>query len=432
MKTIIHLCAFCMLLLAGTFGASAQKNKQPAPTLPEPSGSNVNLCVVKGWPPDKKPVAPEGFEVTKFAEGYQSPRNIYVAPNGDVLVALANKESKGLEKFVDAATGADQTGHNMNSLNTIILFRDADHNGVPELKETFLTGLNLPYGMLIIGDAFYVANTDGVWKYPYKSGQTKISGAGKKILDLPDGAKPEGGGHWTRNLVANAKGTKIYIAVGSLTNVADEGMEKEARRACIIEINPDGSGEKIYADGLRNPVGMDWMPGTNTLYTVVNERDKLGDNLVPDYLTSVKKGGFYGWPYSYFGNHVDERIDKKDRRPDLVERAIVPDVALGSHTAALGLAFYDKKDFPAKFHNGAFIGMHGSWNHSDLVGYKVMFVPFVNGKPGKPEDFLTGFIASKANSTVYGRPVGVAVLQDGSLLVADDAGDVIWRVSVKK
>ena len=279
--------------------------------------------------------------------------------------------------------------------------------------------------MLVLKDYFYVANTNGLYRYPYKRGETKIASKGEKIVDLPAGGYNN---HWTRNLLANADGSKIYISVGSASNVADHGMDEEKRRANILEVNPDGTGERIYASGLRNPVGMDWAPGSNTLWTAVNERDKLGDELVPDYITSVKEGGFYGWPYAYFGKNEDPR--RKGERSDLVAKTLVPDVPLGSHTASLGLAFYDKTQFPAKYQNGAFIGQHGSWNSSKLTGYKVVFIPFKNGKPaGKPEDFLTGFIESEKK--VYGRPVGVTVMEDGSMLVNDDSAGTIWRVSAK-
>lgn len=272
-----------------------------------------------------------------------------------------------------------------------------------------------------------MANTDGVWQYPYKTGDTKITGTGKKILSLPAGGYNN---HWTRNLITNADKSKIYVTVGSGSNVGENGMENEVRRAAILEINPDGTGEKIYASGLRNPVGVDWAPGTNMLWTAVNERDGLGDDLVPDYITSVKPGGFYGWPYAYFGQNEDPRL--KGKNPELVKKTIVPDVPVGSHTASLGLAFYKDKKFPAKYQGGAFIGQHGSWNRSALVGYKVLFVPFKDGKPsGKPEDFLTGFIADVEKAEVYGRPVGVTQTPDGALLVADDVSGIIWKVAAK-
>jgi glucose/arabinose dehydrogenase len=314
------------------------------------------------------------------------------------------------------------------SANKILLFKDKNGDGKPDSKIIFLAQLNQPFGILTLGNWFYVANTDGLWRYPYKLGDTTLSGKGVKILSLPAGGYNN---HWTRNLRANKSGTKIYVSVGSGTNVAEQGMGVEKRRAGILEINPDGSGERIYASGLRNPAGIDFQPGTEVLYAAVNERDNLGDNLVPDYLTSVKDGGFYGWPWAYFGQHEDP--DRKGENPEMVKKSLVPDFALGAHTASLGLAFYYGESFPEHYKNGAFIGQHGSWNSSKLVGYKVTFVPFVNGKPtGKMEDFLTGFIADSAKGKVYGRPVGVAVAKDGSLLIADDSANKIWRVQANK
>ncbi|OIN59203.1 PQQ-dependent sugar dehydrogenase [Arsenicibacter rosenii] len=399
-----------------------------APPLPAPDEgkSQTKFSNVIGWPEGKTPVAPEGFVVTEYARDLVNPRWIYVAPNGDVLVAEANTEQKGLKKVGAVLSGKANSQRLGTSANRITLLRDTNKDGKPDAKTTFLEGLNQPFGMLIVGNTFYVANTDGLMSYPYQEGQTKITGAGKKILELPAGGYNN---HWTRNLIANADGSKIYISVGSGSNVAEHGMDNEVRRAAILEINPDGTGERIYASGLRNPVGMDWYPGSKTLYTAVNERDELGDELVPDYLTSVKDGAFYGWPYSYYGQHEDPR--RKGERPDLVKKALLPDVPLGSHTASLGLAFYDQNAFPAKYHNAAFIGQHGSWNRSALVGYKVVAVPFVDGHPnGKPEDFLTGFVAN--DKDVYGRPVGVTVMPDGSMLVADDSGNRIWRVAAAK
>ncbi|GAB2561221.1 PQQ-dependent sugar dehydrogenase [Spirosoma areae] len=401
----------------------------PAPYTTE---SAKNFSNVIGWPEGKMPQAPAGFTVTEFARDLASPRWIYVAPNGDIFVAESNTERKGAKNAViNAVTGRDKSERTGASANRITLFRDTNSDGKPDLRETFLAGLNQPFGMLVLGNSFYAANTDGLMRYDYTPGQTKLtapgaSTLGKKILDLPAGGYNN---HWTRNLLAGPDGKKIYISVGSGSNVGENGMEYEVRRANILEINPDGTGERVYANGLRNPVGMAWQPTTKTLYTAVNERDELGDDLVPDYMTSVKEGGFYGWPYSYYGQNEDPR--RKDERPDLVKKAIVPDVPLGAHTASLGLAFYDKEAFPAKYRNGAFIGQHGSWNRSQFSGYKVVFVPFQKGKPGKPEDFLTGFIAGK-DKDVYGRPVGVATLPDGSLLVADDAAGRIWRVSAEK
>jgi glucose/arabinose dehydrogenase len=395
--------------------------------LPEPfaTKSVMNFSKVIGWENNTTPKAPKGFKVSKYADNLQYPRWIYVLPNGDVLIAEGIQKQKGVKKIIEETKKIH--GENENA-NRITLFRDKDKDGVPDIREVFLSDLNLPFGMLLLNNYLYVANTDAIWRYPYKKGETSIKAKGEKILDIPGNAR-----HWTRNIVANADGSKIYIAVGSASNVAEDGIGKEERRACIIEANADGSGSRIYASGLRNPVGMDWAPGTKTLWTVVNERDELGDDLVPDYLTSVKEGGFYGWPYSYFGQHLDPRIKAEDQRPDLVKIASVPEVSLGSHTASLGLTFYDQKSFPSKYHNGAFIGQHGSWNRSVPSGYKVVFVPFANGKPsGKYEDFLTGFMADEKKNEVHGRPCGVAVLPDGSLLVADDAANTIWRISYGK
>lgn len=372
--------------------------------LPAPftSESVENRPKEEGWPEGKMPKAPAGFTVSKFADKFESPRWTYIGPNGDVFVAESNTKK---------------------SADRITLLRDVNKDGTPEMREIFIEKLNKPLGMLVLNNYFYVANTDGLYRYPYKPGETNITSKAEKILELPAGGYNN---HWTRNLLANADGSKIYVSVGSASNVADHGIDEEKRRANILQINPDGSGEKVFASGLRNPVGMDWAPGSNVLWTAVNERDKLGDDLVPDYITSVKEGGFYGWPYSYFGQNEDPR--RKGENPGLVAKAIVPDVPVGSHTSSLGLAFYDKTEFPARYHNGAFVGQHGSWNRSTLSGYKVLFVPFKDGKPaGKPEDFLTGFVENEKK--VYGRPVGVTVMNDGSLLVNDDSGNTIWRVT---
>ncbi|MFD2933729.1 PQQ-dependent sugar dehydrogenase [Spirosoma flavum] len=398
-------------------------------SLPAPyaTKSTQNFSNVIGWPAGKTPLAPAGFTVTEYARDLASPRWLYVAPNGDIFVAESNTERKGPKNAViSAVTGRDKSERTATSANRITLLRDTNNDGKPDLREPFLTGLNQPFGMLVLGNSFYAANTDGLMRYDYKPGQTKITAPGKKILSLPAGGYNN---HWTRNLLAGPDGKKIFITVGSGSNVGEHGPENEIRRANILEINPDGTGEHIYASGLRNPVGIGWQPKTKILYAAVNERDELGDDLVPDYMTSVKEGAFYGWPYSYYGQNEDPR--RKGERPDLVKKAIVPDVPLGAHTASLGLAFYDKTAFPEKYRNGAFIGQHGSWNRSQLSGYKVVFVPFENGKPGKPEDFLTGFVAGK-NKDVYGRPVGVTVLPDGSMLVADDASGRIWRVAANK
>lgn len=379
-------------------------------TLPAPftTESVTKRNSMKDWPEGQTPKAPAGFTVTKFAGDLKNPRNTYIAPNGDIFVA-------------ESGTGS--------SADQITLFRDKDKDGNYETRAVFAEKLNQPYGMLVLKDYFYVANTDGLYRYPYTTGDVKLKTVKvKKIVELPAGGYNN---HWTRNLLANADGSKIYITVGSGSNVAEHGMGNEVRRANILEVNPDGTGERIYASGLRNPVGVDWNPVNKELWTAVNERDELGDELVPDYITSVKEGGFYGWPYSYYGQIEDPRM--KGQGKDLVAKAIVPDVPVGSHTASLGLTFYNKTAFPAEYHNGVFVGQHGSWNRSVLSGYKVLFVPFKNGKPsGPPQDFLTGFIADEKKAEAYGRPVDVTVMNDGSLLVNDDSGNTLWKVTATK
>lgn len=376
--------------------------------VPYATKSVEKVSDVIGWKDGNTPKVPAGFSIKKFAEALEHPRWIYVSKNGDVFISEANTSPR--------------------SANRITIFKDENKDGIYETHEQFLSGLNKPFGMLIMGNYFYVANTDALMRYPYTAGQKKITASGEKVLDLPAGGYNN---HWTRNIIASADGKKILITVGSGSNVGENGMDKEIRRANILEVDPDGKGERIFASGLRNPVAMDFAPGTNTLWTAVNERDELGDNLVPDYITSVKDGGFYGWPYSYFGQNEDPRM--KGQRPDLVKKAIVPDIAVGSHTASLGLIFYKGKAFPEKYQNGIFVAQHGSWNRSVLSGYKVIFIPFKNGiRAGKPEDFLTGFIADEASAKVYGRPVCIAVLPDGSMLVSDDSSNIIWQITASK
>jgi glucose/arabinose dehydrogenase len=408
--------------------AAANNEYTDTTTLPQPfaSKSVSNFSNVIGWKEGETPMAPAGFTVTKFADGLNNPRWIYEAANGDIFVAESSTEVRGTKKIAAKVSGKTKSQNMIESANRITLFRDTDKNGIPESRSIYLQGLNQPFGMLVLNKSFYVACTDGLFQYPYVENASRSSTGGKKIVSLPAGGYNN---HWTRNVIANGAGNKLYISVGSGSNVAEHGLENEIRRANILEVNPDGSGEKVYASGLRNPVGIDWAPGTNTLWVAVNERDGLGDDLVPDYITSVKEGAFYGWPFAYYGPNEDPRMKDK-QNPDLVKKTIKPDVPLGNHTASLGLAFYDKKTFPSKYHNGAFVTQHGSWNRSVLSGYKVIFVPFKNGKPaGKPEDFLTGFIAETGKNDVHGRPVGIAVLQDGSMLISDDASNTIWRVA---
>ncbi|MDY3551495.1 sorbosone dehydrogenase family protein [Gemmata sp. JC717] len=417
-----------LIAVAALTAATARAADPTPPQLPPPfeTKSVTKHPKVIDWPAGKTPTAPPGFTVTLYADGFDSPRWLYALPNGDLLVAEARtlpkpnpkpEEKEGMKKS-KTVTGT--------SANRVTLLRDADKDGKPEKRETFLTELNQPLGMALIGETLFVANTDGVVKFPYKPGETKIEAKGTPILHLPLGGYNN---HWTRNLLANADGSKLYVSVGSASNVGEKGMKEEALRANILEVNPDGTGLRVFAAGLRNPVGMAWEPRTKALWTAVNERDELGDELVPDYITSVKDGGFYGWPYSYYGKTEDPR--RKGERPDLVAKAVAPDVAVGSHTASLGLCFYTGAAFPDKYRGGAFVGQRGSWNRSKFAGYKVGFVPFKDGKPaGEMEDFLTGFIAN--DDEVYGRPVCVCVAPDGALLVTDDVTNKIWRVAPEK
>jgi glucose/arabinose dehydrogenase len=412
-----------LLMIVPLFSFAQQKDSLPPP---HATKSHTNYSNVIGWAKDEKPVAPEGFSVNLYADGLQNPRWLYVLPGGDVLVAESNTNHGFFEKIGAAIIGAGKSNSMKKSADRITLLRDADHDGIPEMRSTFLTGIKQPFGMLLIGDHFYVAATNALLRYTYEKGATRISAKPEKLLELPAGKANR---HWTRNLIANHDQSKIYIAIGSGTDHGEKEFDTEVQqRARILEVNPDGSGLRVYATGLRNPVGMGWAPGTNTLWAAVNERDLLGDNLVPDYITSVKENGFYGWPYSYYGQHIDPRVT--EQQPELVAKAIIPDVSLGAHTASLGLAFYTKTAFPEKYRNGAFIAQHGSWNRKPIAGYKLLFVPFKNGHPsGDPEDFLTGFVKDLNKSKVHGRPVGVFVTPDGSLLVTDDRTNKIWKIT---
>ncbi len=400
------------------------------PQLPEPSRSlipTVNIAPAKGWPDNAKPIAAEGLAVNAFAAQLDHPRWLHVLPNGDVLVAESNapakpEDHKGIKGFFMKQT-MKKAGAGVPSANRITLLRDADGDGTAEVKTPFLENLHSPIGMALIGDVLYVANTDAIVKFPYREGDTRIEAKAEKVADLPGGPRNH---HWTKNIIAAKDGSALYAAVGSNSNVAEHGMEEEENRAAILEVDLKTGDTRLFASGLRNPVGLAFEPVSGKLWTTVNERDELGDDLVPDYMTSVQDGGFYGWPYSYFGQRVDTRV--KPERPDLVEKAIVPDYALGSHTASLGLAFYEAGLLPGHYRGGAFIGQHGSWNRKPKSGYKVVFVPFKDGMPnGAPEDVLTGFLDAQENA--LGRPVGVAVDKQGALLVADDVGNIIWRVS---
>ncbi len=392
---------------------------------PQQTSSSIRFSTVIGWPKGISPKAPPGFQVSIFAEDFQSPRQIYQAANGDIFVAEANTELKpsGFKKLVMDLVGYTRAQRTGTCACRITLFRDLDGDSFPEQRQVVLENLKQPYGMLMLADYFYVAATDGLWRYPLDSQKIPIQAQGQKIVDLPAGGYNN---HWTRNLTASPDGQKIYISVGSGSNIAEHGLENEQRRANILEINPDGSAERVFGSGLRNPVGMSWS-STGQLWTVVNERDGLGDELVPDYLTRVVANDFFGWPFSYFGENLDPRVSPQN--PEKVKLSKKPDYALGSHTASLGLSFYHHHTFPEVYRGGAFIGQHGSWNRSQLVGYQVAFVPFQAGEPAGPlQPFLTGFIADAERNQVYGRPVGVLQTQAGSLLVADDAGNKIWRV----
>ena len=401
----------------------------PEPTLPPPVRTllpTVHIAPAKGWPEAKKPVAAAGTSVSAFATGLQHPRWVYVLPNGDVLVAESaappRPEGGGGIKAWFMKMAMKKAGSAVPSANRITLLRDADGDGVPETRTVFLEGLNSPFGMVLIENDFYVANCDAIVRFPYRTGDTRIAAAGTKVTDLPAGINH----HWTKNLIASRDGSKLYVTVGSNSNVAEKGMAIEEGRAAIWEVDPRSGSKRLYATGLRNPNGLAWEPESRALWTVVNERDELGSDLVPDYLTSVQDGGFYGWPYSYFGQHVDERVQPP--RPDLVAKAIRPDYALGSHVAPLGLVTAEGAALPAQFRNGMFVGQHGSWNRRPRSGYNVVFVPFSGGKPsGRPLEVLSGFVSAEGEA--YGRPVGVAIDKRGALLVADDVGNAIWRVS---
>ncbi len=405
----------------------------PNPQLPEPETPvvpTVNVVTAKGWPDGVKPQPAEGMVVTAFASGLDHPRWIYVLPNGDVLVAETNAperpdDGKGVKAKVTQQL-MKRTGATVPSADRITLLRDADGDGVAEVRAVFLEGLSSPFGMALVDDDFYVANTDALVKFPYRRGDLKISAPPAPVVELPGGPLNH---HWTKNVIASADGSKLYVAVGSNSNAAEHGISAEEGRACIWEVDPKTGMHRIFASGLRNPVGLAWEPDSRVLWAAVNERDELGNDLPPDYMTSVKDGAFYGFPYSYYGAHVDTRV--KPQRPDLVAKAVVPDYALGAHTASLGLAWSGGNALPARFARGMFIGQHGSWNRSPRAGYKVIFVPFDGATPeGDPIDVLSGFVLDSGDA--YGRPVGVAIDSRGALLVADDVGNVIWRVTAAR
>ena len=430
----IRVLASLLVIGMGLVGCESAKlpvsaGVGPNPELPPPVQRPIptmKIAKAVGWPDGQTPTALEGTAVAAFARGLDHPRWLYVLPNGDVLVAESNapprpEDNKGLKGWVRKMF-MKRAGSGVPSANRITLLRDADGDGVAEVRTTFLENLRSPFGMALIGNALYVANTDAVVRFPYTEGATRISDPGTTLTELPAGPINH---HWTKNLIASRDGSRLYVTVGSNSNVAERGIEQEAGRAAIWEVDVATGTKRLFASGLRNPNGLAWEPDRGTLWTVVNERDELGSDLVPDYLTSVREGAFYGWPYSYYGAHVDARV--KPPRPDLVATAVKPDYALGSHVAALGLAFSDGTALTPALARGMFIGQHGSWNRRPPSGYNVVFVPFRDGAPaGQPVEVLSGFLSPDGKA--WGRPVGVALDGRGALLVADDVGNVIWRV----
>ncbi|MBV7479603.1 sorbosone dehydrogenase family protein [Pseudomonas sp. PDM31] len=431
---------FVMITLVGGLAACGESaslkvadGTGPSPQLPQPNKTllpTINIAPATGWPQGAKPVAATGTQVAAFAENLDHPRWLYVLPNGDILVAETNAppkpdDGKGVKGWVMKKV-MGRAGAGVPSPNRITLLRDKDHDGVAETRTVFLQNLNSPFGMTLVGNDLYVADTDRLLRFHYETGDTVIKAQPIKVLDLPGGTLNH---HWTKNVIASKDGSKLYVTVGSNSNVAEHGMNKEEGRAAIWEVDRTTGNQRIFASGLRNPNGMDWEPKSGALWTAVNERDEIGSDLVPDYITSVKDGGFYGWPYSYYGQHVDVRVDPQN--PQLVAKAIPPDYAVGPHTASLGLTFAEGSKLPAPFTQGAFIGQQGSWNRKPHSGYKVIFVPFNAGKPaGPPVDVLTGFLNDEEQA--MGRPVGVVIDRQGDLLVADDVGNKVWRVSAVK
>lgn len=432
MKRLVALAAAAMLLQG--CGESAKLDVAqgigPDPKLPAPVKTilpTVHIAEAVGWPAGAIPTPMKGLRVNRFAEGLDHPRWMLVLPNGDLLVAETNKppapEKKqgGIKSWV-AKKVMEKAGAGVPSANRITLLRDADGDGVAEVKTPFLTGLHSPFGMALIGSTLYVAGADALVAFPYREGATRIDAAARKVADLPAGRNH----HWTKSLVASRDGKRLYVGVGSNSNVAEHGLAEEKNRAAILEIDPATGAVQVFASGLRNPVGMDWNPESGALWAAVNERDEIGSDLVPDYMTSIRPGGHYGWPWSYYGQVVDQRV--KPPRPDMVRIALKPDYALGAHTASLGLTFSEGARLGPLLANGAFIGQHGSWNRKPRSGYKVIFVPFRAGRPaGAPVDVLTGFLSAEGEA--QGRPVGVEIAGDGALLVADDVGNIVWRVS---
>ena len=430
---LLIMCAGALVACGESSTLQVSDGTGPSPKLPEPNKTlipTVNIAPAIGWPEGAKPTAAAGTQVAAFAEGLDHPRWLYVLPNGDVLVAETNAppkpdDSKGIRGWVmEKVMG--RAGAGVPSPNRITLLRDADHDGIAETRTVFLANLNSPFGMALVGNDLYVADSDKLLRFPYQPGETTIKEAGTKVVDLPGGSINH---HWTKNVVASKDGSKLYVSVGSNSNVGENGLQAEEGRAAIWEVDRASGQHRIFASGLRNPNGMAWEPQSGKLWTAVNERDEIGSDLVPDYITSVQDGAFYGWPFSYYGQHVDVRVNPQNL--DLVAKAIAPDYAVGPHTASLGLTFAEGSTLPAPFTQGAFIGQHGSWNRKPHSGYKVIFVPFEAGQPkGQPVDVLTGFLDK--DEKAMGRPVGVVVDQQGGVLVADDVGNKVWRVSAIK
>lgn len=428
------LITICLLAACGDKATlSISQGTGQNPILPPPEKSlipTVNIAEPKGWPNTLKPTVAPGLAIQRYAQDLNHPRWLYRLPNGDVLIAESSAPPPAEHTDIPFSPKSwltqlfmKKAGAKPASANRISLVRDTNQDGIADFKSVFLKNLNSPFGMTLVNDQLYIANADALVKVPYADGQTEISVAPQKIADLPGGLNH----HWTKNVIANRDGSKLFVTVGSNSNVGENGLDIEKDRAAILEIDPKSGRYRVFASGLRNPNGMVIEPETGVLWTVVNERDELGSDLVPDYLTSVREGGFYGWPYSYYGRHVDERVQPQN--PQMVEKAIVPDYALGPHTASLGLVGSEHSRLPAPFQKGMFIGQHGSWNREPKSGYKVVFVPFRNGKPdGMPIDVVTGFLDDAAEYA-YGRPVGVTIDKDGALLVADDVGNMVWRIS---
>jgi glucose/arabinose dehydrogenase len=426
--------AACVALAAcgngdhGNFDKASQYG--PNPSLPETTRGllpNMGVPKVVGWGQGETPTVPQGFRIEAIATGLSNPRNVYPLPNGDLLVIESKKDAqepverpkRPVMAWVEAKAHGGTGG---GPSNRILLLRAADGAAKPGAPSVLVDHLNSPFGVVLVGDALYVADTDAILRFPFKAGDAQVGGAPVKVVDLPAGPINH---HWTKSLTASADGSKLYVGVGSNSNAMERGLVAEMNRAAILEVDPSSGAFKVFASGLRNPNGLNFYPGTNVLWAVVNERDELGPNLVPDYMTSVKPGAFYGWPFSYWGQHEDPRV--RPQEPDRVKAAILPDYGLSSHVAPLGLAFYTGTSFPAQFGGGAFVGEHGSWNRPELNGYKVVFIRFENGRPvGQPMDFVTGFLK---DGNARGRPVGVAVDRSGALIVADDVGNTVWRVS---